>query len=75
MHGNVDIVEEARADHVDLARAPLFCGRPINADATRRAGVFQPVADRDRRRDRARAEQVVATGVACALAVDFFAIR
>ena len=70
MEGNIDIVEQALADHVDLAAAPFFGGGAVQADRARRAGLLQPVADGQRGPDGARAEQVVPAGMAHMLAVN-----
>ena len=68
-HG-VDVVEETRAHHVDLARSAFFRRRAVDADGSRRAAALQPVRDRDAGRDRGGAEQVMAAGVTGVLARD-----
>ena len=61
---DIDILEQAGAGHVDLARAAFFGRRAVQPDAPGRAGLFQPAFDRDRRRQRASAEEVVPAGMA-----------
>ena len=68
-------LEQAGADHVDLARAAFFGRRAVVAQ---RAGVSrrgQPLLHGDRRRERAGAEQVVAAAVPGRVLLDRVARR
>ena len=60
-HGHV--VEQARAHHVDLPRAPFLRRRAVEPDRPLVAGLFQPLLHRDGRCHRARTEQVVSARV------------
>ena len=66
-HHRVHVVEEARAQHVDLARAALLRRRAVEADGAAALVGRQPVLHRDGRRRGGRAEQVMAAAVARAL--------
>ncbi len=62
-HHRVDLVEQARTEHVDLAGAALLGGGAEELDRPR-PPAGQPVLHRNRRRRRGRAEQVMAAAVA-----------
>ena len=67
---DINIVEQAGADHIDLAAAAFFGWRAIETDAPGRAGLFEPFADRDGGFDRSGTEQVMAAGMGGTLALD-----
>src|SRR3546814_10832226 len=69
------IVERAGAHQVDLAGAALFRGRAVDADLAVAACLAQPLRDRARRGDAARAEQVVAAGMTRILAINRRVLR
>src|SRR3546814_4718253 len=68
-------VERAGAHQVDLAGAALFRGRAVDADLAVAACLAQPLRDRARRGDAARAEQVVAAGMTRILAINRRVLR
>jgi hypothetical protein len=68
MNDEIRVLEEPGAHHIDLAAAAFLSRRSVQADDARRLRLLEPVLDRDRRADRSRAEEIVAAGVAGALA-------
>lgn len=65
----IDIVEEAGADHIDLARSALLGRGAVEPHRAGRAGGLEPLAERDRGGHRARAEEIVPAGVRSGLLV------
>ena len=61
--GDVHVVEQAVADHIDLARSALLGGRAIDAQLALDVVGDHPVLDGDGRLDRGGAEQVVAAAM------------
>ena len=73
VNGNINVFEQTRSDHVDLAGAALLGRCAIDADTARCPALFQPVPNGDGSRDRPRPEQIVPAGVTGKLAIDTFA--
>ncbi len=67
---DVGVFEQARAHDVRLARAALFRRRAIEADRAFDPARGEPLLDRNRRADGARAEKIVAAGVRRVLSFD-----
>ena len=70
MQRNIDVVEQAGANHINLAAAAFLRRRPIKPDAARRSGFGKPVLDGDGGGHRACAEKVVTAGMAGGFARD-----
>jgi hypothetical protein len=68
VQGGVDVVEQARAHQIDLARTTLLGRRAVDAQFALDVVLDHPLLERDGRADRGRAEQVVAAAVAGDLA-------
>jgi hypothetical protein len=59
----VAFLEQPGAHHIDLAAAAFFGRRPVDANLALRAGRLEPALDRDRSRNGAAAEQMMAASV------------
>ena len=75
MQHDVHVVHETGPDHIDLPRAPFLCRGPIDADRSWRPRLVQPLLHRERGRNRAGPEQVMAARVTRDLAWDRVALR